>query len=88
MEIKVNRVYWSDNVEEKETIKTKYIYYNAIETIEESGRCRDYTDVITTYGEQFVINEPLKDFKLRLDIFKKKKEEDEEEAARNRDLGI
>ena len=87
MEILVNRVYWEERKDSKDQIKPKWIFEEHIMSIEVAMRDESQTEVQLANGETIVIDEPMQEFKKRVDNFIKQREADEEEARRREDLG-
>lgn len=87
MEILVNRVYWEERKGMEDQIKPKWICESHIMSIEVAMRDENYTEVELANGVTMIIDEPMQDFKKRIDDFIKQREEDEEEARRREDLG-
>ncbi len=74
MEIEVNRVYRADFKETDDIIKKKKIYYNSIDSVEQSDM--GYTEITLAWGEKILINEEYDKLNVRLEKIKKQLEDD------------
>ena len=88
MKLKVERVYWHDNANEGERYKIMFIYPDSINTIEESMRGSEYTEILYSWGEHITVREPIMEFKERVDNLIIELENEERRREQNRNLGL
>lgn len=80
MNLKVGKVFINDALEGEDVIRTRYLFFQDIDSIEEGVHNKEYTAVYLKSGEVLTVNENINSLYERIETIK-------EEEKRNEIIG-